>query len=35
MKEFVLVTIGFVLGDAIGVHGLISIYYKVVNLFNF
>jgi hypothetical protein len=35
MKGFVLVTLGFILGDAIGVHGLTSIGHKVANLFNF
>lgn len=35
MKEFVLVTLGFILGDTIGVHGLISIGHKVANLFDF
>lgn len=33
MKEFLLVSLGFILGDAIGVHGLVSIYQKVLILF--
>lgn len=35
MREFVLVTIGFILGSAIGVHGLVDIFNKVLKLFNF
>lgn len=35
MKEFVLVAIGFILGDAMGVAGLVELFHKVVNLFNF
>jgi len=33
MKEFILVAVGFILGDAIGVGGVIDICSKVVGLF--
>lgn len=33
MKEFILVVVGFVLGSAIGVDGLMDIVNKVVGLF--
>ena len=33
MREFVLVAVGFVLGDAIGVDGIMSIGAKVMGLF--
>tara|TARA_B100000085_G_scaffold228079_1_gene214027 strand:- start:474 stop:578 length:105 start_codon:yes stop_codon:yes gene_type:complete len=33
MREFVLVAVGFVLGDAIGVDGILDIGTRVVNLF--
>jgi hypothetical protein len=33
MKEFILVTIGFFLGAAIGVHGLMDIVSKVATQF--
>ena len=33
MREFVLVAIGFILGDAIGIGGVTDICAKVVNLF--
>ena len=33
MKEFILVVVGFVLGSAIGVAGLMDIVNKVVGLF--
>lgn len=33
MKEFLLIVVGFVFGAAIGVHGLVDIGTKIVNLF--
>ena len=33
MREFVLVAVGFVLGDAIGVAGIMDIGTKVIGLF--
>lgn len=33
MKEFLLVSVGFILGSAIGVEGIIDIVNKVVELF--
>ena len=33
MREFVLVAVGFVLGDAMGVDGIMSIGAKVVGVF--
>lgn len=33
MREFILVTIGFILGDAIGLGGIGDICSKVFNLF--
>ena len=35
MKEFLWVALGFILGSAIGVHGLMEIVDKVLKLFNF
>ena len=35
MKEFLLVAVGFILGSAIGVDGLVDIFNKVLKLFNF
>jgi hypothetical protein len=35
MKEFLWVGLGFILGSAIGVHGLIDIFNKVLKLFSF
>ena len=35
MREFFLVAIGFVLGSAIGMHGLIELVHKVLNELNF
>ena len=33
MKEFLLVSVGFILGSAIGVEGIVDIINKVVGLF--
>jgi len=33
MREFVLVAVGFVLGDAIGITGIMDIGTRVVGLF--
>lgn len=35
MKEFLLVALGFILGAAIGVSGLVQIINKVLELFKF
>jgi len=34
MKELLWVALGFILGSAIGVHGLVDIFNKVLKLFN-
>ncbi len=34
MKEVILIFIGFVLGDAIGINGVVDIWNKIVLLFN-
>ena len=34
MKEFVLVAVGFILGCAIGVQGLVELFHKVLKVFN-
>jgi len=33
MKEFILVSVGFILGDAIGIGGILDVCDKVVGLF--
>ena len=35
MKEFILVAVGFILGDAMGVAGIIDLAHKVSKLFSF
>lgn len=35
MKEFLLVALGFILGAAMGITGLVDLFHKVLNLFNF
>ena len=35
MKEFVLIFIGFVLGDAMGIAGIVDLGHKVAKLFGF
>jgi len=35
VREFVLIFIGFVLGDAMGVAGIVDLGHKVAKLFGF
>lgn len=35
MKEFLLVALGFILGAAMGMSGLIQLFNKVLELFKF
>jgi hypothetical protein len=34
MKEFLWVALGFILGSAIGIDGLVDIFNKILKLFN-
>lgn len=35
MKEFILVVVGFILGDAMGIAGIVDLAHKVLKLFSF